>query len=97
MSEDPHAVPSPDPQGPFAPYISRRTGPGTGPDWARMWPSESLRRIRASASVEDAGVQATTEAVILLHSVRRLLMWNLVLLPSFAAASLIALLIAVMI
>ena len=84
------SAPQQDPQGPFAPYVSKRTGAGTGPDWVRMWPSESLRRIRASATVEEAGVQATTEVVILLHSIRRMLMWTLVILPIVSSVILIA-------
>ncbi|ANZ37446.1 hypothetical protein BBK82_16725 [Lentzea guizhouensis] len=72
-------------QGPFAPYVSKATGPATGPDWMGSYPAQSLRRIRASATVEEAGVQATTEAVVLLHSIRRMLMWTLVIVPMIAA------------
>lgn len=71
-------------EGPFKPYVSKSTGPGTGPDWSEAYPAASLRRIRASATVEEAGVQATTEAVILLHSIRRMLMWTLVIIPIIA-------------
>lgn len=76
--------PQSDEEGPFKPYVSKATGPGTGPDWSEGYPAESLRRIRASATVEEAGVQATTEAVILLHSIRRMLMWTLVIIPIIA-------------
>lgn len=100
MSEDPQVVsdavpaePGQDPQGPFAPFVSKRTGPGTGPDWVGVWPEASIRRIKASATVEEAGVQATTEVVILLHSIRRMLMWNLVILPLVAVGVLIVMLV----
>lgn len=77
--------------GPYQPYVSKETGPGTGPDWSGSYPAASLRRIRASATTEEAGVQATTEAVILLHSIRRILMWMLVIIPVTAAGLIIAL------
>lgn len=89
MSEEQQAA---DPEvGPYQPYVSRRTGPGTGPDWMGAFPAASLRRIRASASVEEAGVQATTEVVILLHSIRRFLLWMLVIVPVASTALLIGL------
>lgn len=91
MSDEPEAVPEAAPaarseleQGPFKPYVSKETGPGTGPDWSGSYAKESLRRVRASASVEEAGVQATVEAVILLHSIRRMLLWALVVVPLLA-------------
>jgi hypothetical protein len=77
--------------GPFQPHVSKETGPGSGPDWTEAYPAASLRRIRAAATIEEAGVQATTEAVILLHSIRRILMWMLVILPAIATAVIIAL------
>lgn len=77
--------------GPYSPYVSRRTGPGSGADWLGEFPDASLRRIRASASVEEAGVQATTEMVILLHSIRRILMWMLVIVPVVSLVLLIGL------
>ena len=95
MSDEPQSVPE-KPQvksevGPFQPYVSKEAGPGTGPSWSEAYPAASLRRIRASATIEEAGVQATTEAVILLHSIRRILMWMLVILPAIATAVIIAL------
>lgn len=91
MSDEPEAVPAAAPdarsqleQGPFKPYVSKETGPGTGPDWSGDYAKESLRRIRASATVEEAGVQATVEVVILLHSIRRMLLWALVIIPLVA-------------
>jgi hypothetical protein len=77
--------------GPFRPYQPKESGPGTGPDWTGSYPASSLRRIRKSATVEEAGVQATTEVVILLHSIRRMLMWVLVIIPIVAGALLITL------
>lgn len=77
--------------GPFQPYMPKATGPGFPPDWSGSFPASSLRRIVRSATVEDAGVQATTEAVILLHSIRRILIWMLVIIPMVAAALIITL------
>ncbi|MFD4636650.1 hypothetical protein ACFWN2_05000 [Lentzea sp. NPDC058436] len=88
MSEEPTTYPE---VGPFQPFVQQATGPGTGPDWKSRLPAASLRRIRASATTEEAGVQATTEAVIVLHSIRRILMWSLVITPGFAAAAVIGL------
>ncbi|SDP60974.1 hypothetical protein SAMN05421507_11199 [Lentzea jiangxiensis] len=52
-----------------------------GPMWNNGLPEASLWRVRASATVEEAGVQATTEAVILLRSIRRTLIWTLIIVP----------------
>ncbi|MGW6928538.1 hypothetical protein ACWGE0_00655 [Lentzea sp. NPDC054927] len=90
MSDEPEIDPE---VGAFQPYVQKRTGLGTGPDWKNPYPAASLRRIRASATVEEAGVQATTEAVILLHSIRRILMSMLVIIPVAAAALFITLMI----
>ncbi|MCG8926826.1 hypothetical protein [Lentzea sp. CC55] len=68
-----------DPEGPFKPYVQQEAE--HGPMWNNGLPEASLRRIRASATVEEAGVQATTEAVILLHSIRRTLIWTLIIVP----------------
>ncbi len=87
-SDEPQVSPE---VGPFEPYVSKTTGPGTGPSWSEPYAAASLRRIRASATIEEAGVQATTEAVILLHSIRRILMWMLVIIPAIAAALIIVL------
>ncbi|MET9627472.1 hypothetical protein ABZX92_08405 [Lentzea sp. NPDC006480] len=76
---------------PFQLSVQKDAGPGTGPDWSGTYPVASLRRIRAAATTEEAGVQATTEAVILLHSIRRILMWMLVIIPIVATAVIIVL------
>ncbi|MDX8030351.1 hypothetical protein SK803_09020 [Lentzea sp. BCCO 10_0856] len=90
MSDEPEVDPE---VGAFQPYVQKATGLGTGPDWQNPYPAGSLRRIRAFATIEEAGVQATTEAVILLHSIRRILMSMLVIVPVAAAALFIALMI----
>ncbi|WP_167969817.1 hypothetical protein [Lentzea indica] len=97
MSDEPQTAPDESQinseVGPFQPYVSKATGPGTGPDWSGSYPAESLRRIRASSTAEEAGVQATTEVVILLHSIRRILMLMLVIIPIIAAALVITLIV----
>ncbi|HUQ57210.1 hypothetical protein [Lentzea sp.] len=77
-----------DPEGPFRPYVQQETE--RGPMWNNGLPEASLRRIRASATVEEAGVQATTETVILLHSIRRTLIWTLIIFPLAVLGLLIA-------
>ncbi|QQQ75713.1 hypothetical protein IOD16_32305 [Saccharothrix sp. 6-C] len=68
--------------GPFQPFVSVYQGtPGTGANWKHHFAQASLHRIRNSASVEEAQAQATTEAVVLLHSIRRILIWTLVIVP----------------
>lgn len=99
MADESEAVPATAPAaassqpevGPFKPFVSKGRGPGSGPAWSEPYPAESLRRIRASATVEEAGVQATTEVVILLHSIRRMLIWTLVIIPLLAAGLVITL------
>lgn len=88
MSDEPKADPV---AGAFELQVQKESGPGTGPDWTGSYPADSLRRVRAAATTEEAGVQATTEAVILLHSIRRILMWMLVIVPTVGAALFIAL------
>ncbi|MEV1113647.1 hypothetical protein AB0I91_01155 [Actinosynnema sp. NPDC049800] len=65
--------------GPFQPYISAHETPSTAPTWKHHSVKASLHRIRHSRTVEDAHAQATTEAVVLLHSIRRTLVWIAVL------------------
>ncbi|MCC8250220.1 hypothetical protein [Saccharothrix luteola] len=71
--------------GPFQPYISVHDTPSTDAGWNRHPVKGSLHRIRHSRTVEDAHAQATTEAVVLLHSIRRLLLWIAVLLAILVA------------
>ena len=79
--------PSPTP-GPFQPYVSDYPGgtPGTGPTWGHVFVQASLHRIRHTTSVEEAQAQATTEAVVLLHSIRRILIWTAVIVPTVLAS-----------
>ncbi|SER77038.1 hypothetical protein [Lentzea albida] len=86
MSEEPQA-------GAFELRVQKERGVGTGPDWSSSYPADSVLRIQAAPTVEEAGVQATTEAVILLHSIRRILMWMLVIIPVLGAAAFITLLV----
>lgn len=72
-------------EGPFQPYISKRavgTVIAVGPSWGSDYAKASLHRIRSSASVEEAHAQATTEVAILLHSIRRILIWTAVIMPT---------------
>ncbi|GHH48830.1 hypothetical protein [Lentzea cavernae] len=94
MSDEPQPVagePQAEPEfGPFEPLVPK-VRPGLPPDWEGSCPAASVRRIRKAATIEEAGVQATTEAVILLHSIRRILMWVLVIIPLVSAALVITL------
>lgn len=77
MSEDTQTPPPA-----FEPLISGNIdGVGSGPPWRQDFVKASLFRIRSSPTAEAAQAQATTEAVVLLHSIRRLLMWTLVVVP----------------
>jgi hypothetical protein len=79
--------------GAFELRVQKEKGVGTGPDWSGSYPTDSVRRIQAATTIEEAGVQATTEAVILLHSIRSILMWMLVIIPILGAAAFITLLV----
>lgn len=73
--------------GPFQPSVSEYQGtPGTGANWTYHAAQASLTRIRNSQSVEEAQAQAATEAVVLLHSIRRILIWTLVIVPVLLVA-----------
>lgn len=75
-------------EGPFQPYISKQPvgDVGSGPSWGTAFAKASLHRIRSSASVEEAQAQATTEVAILLHSIRRILIWTAVIIPTVCVA-----------
>ena len=68
----------------FQPQVSklRQPGFGGGPDWSTDVALGTLDRIRSSASVEEAHVQATVEVAMLLHSIRRILIWTAVIIPA---------------
>lgn len=71
------------PQPAFQPAMSGNDdGPGSGAPWHQPFVKASLHRIRSSATVEAASVQATTEVVVLLHSIRRILIWTAVIIPA---------------
>lgn len=82
--------------GPFQPYISAHDTPSTAPGWKHHAVKASLHRIRHSPTVEDAHAQATTEAVVLLHSIRRVLLWIAVLLAILVVVLVIAPLIVIL-
>ncbi|NUT53670.1 MAG: hypothetical protein HOV94_41235 [Saccharothrix sp.] len=81
--------------GPFQPYVSDYQGaPGTGPNWNQVFVRASLHRIRHSPTVAEAQAQAATEAVVLLHSIRRILIWTLVIIPAAVLVLAVVLLVA---
>ncbi|MEU7530465.1 hypothetical protein AB0A74_32385 [Saccharothrix sp. NPDC042600] len=78
---------TPDASGGFRPFRSTQSGPCTGPAWdENIYAKASLHRITSSPTVGEAQAQAMTEAVVLLHSLRRLLTWTLIILPLLALA-----------
>ncbi|RKT49270.1 hypothetical protein [Saccharothrix australiensis] len=66
----------------FDPSTSKAT---TGPTWHSDYVKASLHRIRSS-SVDQAVAQAMTEQVVLLHSIRRILVWTLIIVPTVVVA-----------
>lgn len=54
---------------------------GYGASWSTDNVKASLKRISSSSSIDQAQAQATVEAVVLLHSIRRILMWTAVIIP----------------
>lgn len=80
----PISTPSPD-QAAFEPTVGREGD--SGPSWRTYEIKASLKRISAGGTVELAHAQAVTEVVILLHSIRRILMWTAVIIPLVLAAA----------
>ncbi|MFD9738082.1 hypothetical protein [Umezawaea sp. NPDC059074] len=78
-------VPSPD-QPVFDAEVSPDSGIARGPSWSGYYVKASLARIGNAETPEAVQAQATTEAVVLLHSIRRILMWTAVIIPSLVLA-----------
>lgn len=55
-----------------------------GPPWNTDLATASLNRIRNAPTIDAAHAQATVEAVILLHSIRRILLWAAVIILTIA-------------
>lgn len=58
----------------------------TGPSWYPTFAEGSLKRINEAGTPERATAQATAEAVMVLHSIRRILIWTAVIIPLIACA-----------
>lgn len=73
-------------QGAFSPATAYTTGPGDGAPWHKPRVKASLSRISAAPTAEAAHAQAVTEQVVLLHSIRQILVWSLILIPALLTA-----------
>ena len=77
-------------QGPDQPVfdaeVSTESGMATGPSWSAYYVKASLTRIGKGETPEAVQAQAITEAVVLLHSIRRILIWTAVIIPSIVLA-----------
>jgi hypothetical protein len=70
------------PQPAFEPATSDNVdGIGSGAPWRQHYVKESLGRVRSAPTVEAAQAQAAIEQVVLLHSIRNLLVWTLIIVP----------------
>ncbi|XVS61714.1 hypothetical protein ACQPYE_25860 [Actinosynnema sp. CA-299493] len=58
----------------------------TGPSWSHDAAANSLKRIKAAGTPEQATAQAAVEAVMVLHSIRRILIWTAVIVPLVVGA-----------
>ena len=58
---------------------------GTGASWKEPAPDSSVARISSRDTWQETHAQALTEVVVLLHSIRRILIWTLVIIPLIAA------------
>lgn len=70
----------------FAPIKGRPIN-AQGPSWSTAYAANTLARIRRADSVETATAQAVTEVAILLHSIRRVLIWPAVIIPASSPGS----------
>lgn len=82
--QDGTTTPSPGPA--WAPTTAATTSPGDGVPWHTREVKRSLKRISDAPNLDAAQAQALTEQVILLHSIRRILIWTLVLVPVILTA-----------
>ncbi len=55
---------------------------GPGPDWRVPPAKAALARIASSSDVAQAQAQAAVEQVVVLHSIRRILIWTAVVIPA---------------
>lgn len=53
-----------------------------GASWLFNPARHSIHRIEQASSVEQAQAQAAVEAVVLLHGIRRILLWTAVVVPA---------------
>lgn len=61
-------------------------GVGDGPSWRTQHVKHALQRIEKAPTLDMAATQALTEQVVVLHSIRRILIWTLVLVPLILTA-----------
>ncbi|HWU12111.1 MAG TPA: hypothetical protein VN520_38185 [Streptomyces sp.] len=57
-----------------------------GPTWFPTFAARSLKRINAAGDADRATAQGVAEVVMILHSIRRILIWTAVIIPLIAAA-----------
>lgn len=57
-----------------------------GPSWETEFARRSLHRINKAATTEAAVAQGIAEGVMVLHSIRRILIWAAVVVPLLVAA-----------
>ncbi|MFT7839795.1 hypothetical protein Q5530_26935 [Saccharothrix sp. BKS2] len=58
---------------------------GNGPTWSPAHAARSLRRINEAGGPAEATAQAAAETVMVLHSIRRILIWTAVIIPAVLA------------
>lgn len=61
-------------------------GLGSGPSWRTQDVKRALERIEKAQASDAAATQALVEQVIVLHSIRKTLVWVLVLVPLILTA-----------
>lgn len=78
----------------FQVAVGKASGVFLGPSWETEAARRSLHRINGAATAEEAVAQGVAEGVMVLHSIRRILIWTAVIVPSLVAAVAIVLMVA---
>lgn len=65
----------------FEPVGYKQADQASGPAWHTDSVRATLKRIRNAPDAASVQAQVTTEAVVLLHSIRRILIWTAVVIP----------------
>lgn len=65
-----------------------------GPSWETEFARRSLHRINSASTTDEMIAQGIAEGVMVMHSIRRILIWTAVIVPALVAGVAIVLMVA---